>query len=234
VTLEAALEALLFAADRPLGMDTLRAALPDPAPSEESVSAAISLLEHRFSGPGRGVHLVRSGTAWQFRSAPATAPLLRRFLGESPQRLSRPALETLAIVAWRQPVTRAEVERVRGVDSGPVLRALIERGMLRVAGRKDEPGRPIAYGTTPAFLRAFGMQSLSDLPPLREFTELGEEEVAAVADADSRQELKRQVTFDEYAVRRAIDEVDRRVDARLRDEIAAQPPGDGGDDAGPK
>jgi segregation and condensation protein B len=90
-------------------------------------------------------------------------------------RLSRAQVETLAILAYRQPVTRPEIDDIRGVDSGPVLKVLLERDLVRILGKKDEPGRPMIYGTTTAFLEFFGLKSLKDLPTLREFTELSED-----------------------------------------------------------
>jgi segregation and condensation protein B len=108
---------------------------------------------------------------------------VRELTSERPVRLTRAQVETLAIVAYRQPVTRPEVDDIRGVDSGATLKLLLERDLLRILGKKDEPGRPILYGTTSAFLEFFGLKSLKDLPTLREFTELSDESLR-VAEAE--------------------------------------------------
>ena len=107
---------------------------------------------------------------------------IRSAMKVKPMRLSRPALETLAIVAYRQPVTRAEVEEIRRVDSGGTLRFLFEKALVRILGRKEEPGRPIIYGTSAAFLELFNLKSLTDLPSLHEFTELWEEHQEIIDD----------------------------------------------------
>jgi segregation and condensation protein B len=124
---------------------------------------------------GRGIEIVEVAGGYQFRSAPSSADFVRDFVAQRPVRLTRAQLETLALCAYRQPITRAEIDEVRGVDSGSAMHILLERGLLKMLGRKDEPGRPLLYGTSPAFLEFFGMKSLKDLPTLREFTELSDE-----------------------------------------------------------
>jgi segregation and condensation protein B len=118
---------------------------------------------------------------WQFRTDPDSGDFVRRFLRVKPHRLTRAALETLAIIAYRQPVTRPEIEDVRGVDSGAVVKALLERRLIKILGKKEEPGRPLLYGTTKEFLEFFNLRDLKDLPTLREFHELSEEHQAQVA-----------------------------------------------------
>ena len=112
---------------------------------------------------------------FMFRTSPVFAPFVREQVAKKPVRMSRAQLETLAIVAYRQPITRPEIDDVRGVDSGAVLKSLLDRDLVRIIGKKDEPGRPMLYGTTPAFLEFFGLKALGDLPTLREFTELTDE-----------------------------------------------------------
>jgi segregation and condensation protein B len=112
---------------------------------------------------------------WQLRSSPDNADFARRFLRVKPQRLTRAALETLAIIAYRQPVTRPEIEEIRGVDCGAVVKALLERRLIKILGKKEEPGRPILYGTTREFLEFFSLKDLASLPTLREFHELSQE-----------------------------------------------------------
>lgn len=220
-----AVEALLFGADRPITVDHLLRCLPEPRPDRGEVAVALGRVLERFGpGEGRGVTLEEADGRYQFRTTPNNAAYLAELTGLRPVKLSRAALETLAIVAYRQPVTRGEVERIRGVDSGGVVRALLERRLVRVAGRRDEPGRPMVYGTTQGFLDTFGLGSLDGLPSLREFTQLGDEDIEAVQEllADDP-DVKKQVTFDEYAARQARDRVDAAVDERLAGPSAEEP-----------
>ena len=113
---------------------------------------------------------------WQLRTDLRAARYVSSMRGEQPFKLSKAAVETLSIVAYRQPVTRAEVEDLRGVDPGGILRMLSERGLIAVTGRKDEPGRPLLYGTTPDFLSLFGLRDLSELPTLRDLRELQQDD----------------------------------------------------------
>jgi segregation and condensation protein B len=123
----------------------------------------------------RGIRLVAVAGGFAFRTAPEVAEYVREATAQKPVKLTRAQLETLAILAYRQPMTRPEIDDVRGVDSGPVLKLLLERHLVRILGKKEEPGRPLLYGTTPTFLELFGLRSIRDLPTLREFTELTEE-----------------------------------------------------------
>ena len=127
---------------------------------------------------------------WLFRTSVQFAPFVRELTAGRPVRLSRAQVETLAIVAYRQPITRPEIDDIRGVDSGATLKLLLERDLVRILGKKDEPGRPILYGTTTQFLEFFGLKSLKDLPTLREFTELSDESrrvaEAELGDVDAR------------------------------------------------
>ncbi|MBI2340657.1 MAG: SMC-Scp complex subunit ScpB [Deltaproteobacteria bacterium] len=119
-------------------------------------------------GTGRGFELVEVAKGFQFRTRPEVTPFVKALYKAAPNRLSAPGLETLAIAAYQQPVTRARVEEIRGVESGGVLRTLLERDLVRVVGRSEDPGRPILYGTTAAFLEIFGLHALSDLPTLKD------------------------------------------------------------------
>ena len=168
--LEGTVEALLFAADGPLGAKQLNELTANPGIS--AVRDALYNIQSRFRRPGSGIRLVEVAKGWQFRTDMRTARYVSAMRGEQPFKLSKAALETLSIVAYRQPVTRAEVEDLRGVDPGGILRMLAERGLIAVTGRKDEPGRPLLYGTTPDFLSLFGLRDLSDLPTLRDLRDL--------------------------------------------------------------
>jgi segregation and condensation protein B len=124
---------------------------------------------------GRGIELVEVAGGYQFRSAAASAPFVRDLVAQRPVRLTRAQLETLALIAYRQPITRPEIDDVRGVDSGSAIKVLLERDLVKILGRKDEAGRPLLYGTAPYFLEFFSMKGMQDLPTLREFTELNDE-----------------------------------------------------------
>jgi len=168
--LEGTVEALLFSSDQPMSLRQLNVHLATPG--EKVVREALYRIQSRFRRPGSGIRLVEVAKGWQFRTDMRAARHVAAMRGEQPVKLSKAALETLSIVAYRQPVTRAEVEDLRGVDPGGILRMLSERGLIYVTGRKDEPGRPLLYGTTPEFLSLFGLRDLSDLPTLRDLREL--------------------------------------------------------------
>jgi segregation and condensation protein B len=160
--LETLLESLLFVADEPVPVSRLAQALDV---TTDEVEAALATLQEACVQ--RGVRLQRFGSRVQLVSAPEAASLIERFLGlELHTRLSTAALEALTIVAYQQPVTRAQVEAVRGVNSDSVLRTLVSNGLIEEIGRMDTVGRPILYGTTFEFLQFFGLESLSGLPPL--------------------------------------------------------------------
>jgi len=164
--LPALCEALLFVAGAPLALDELaRAAAAAPA----AVEAALAELATEMAACRRGVRLQHHGDRWALVSAPPAAPAVARFLGLSrTERLSPAALESLAIVAYRGPVTRGEIEAIRGVDSSGVLHTLLARDLVESVGRRPGVGSPHEYAVTPAFLRHFGLASLAELPPLGE------------------------------------------------------------------
>lgn len=163
-------EAMLFAAAEPVPVARLVQVLGGIERRE--VLAALRALRDRLEADASGLQLVEAAGGWQLRTRAAHAPWIRRLLGGRPPRLSRAMLETLAIVAYRQPCTRPEVEAIRGVDVGAVMATLVERRLVRILGRKEAPGRPILYGTTPEFLEVFGLPDLGALPPLADLGEL--------------------------------------------------------------
>ncbi len=168
-TLERAVEATLFAAEEPLSVEALAAHLGGLEHSE--VRDTLALLETRYRA--RGVHLVERGSRWHFETAPDLAHLLRREK-EQVRRLSRAATEVLAIIAYHEPVSRAEIESIRGVQtSAGTLDVLMEAGWVRPAGRREVPGRPVIYATTPTFLDHFGLASRRDLPGIDELRAAG-------------------------------------------------------------
>ncbi len=162
-------EALIFAADGPIKAERMAEALDVP-PAE--VLAALDALTVDYAEHPRGFFLQQVAGGYQLRTRPEYADYLRKLGHSRPFKFSRPALETLAIIAYRQPVTRSEIEYLRGVDSGSVLKTLLEKRLLRILGKKDVPGKPMIYGTTREFLELFGLPDLSALPTLREFSEL--------------------------------------------------------------
>jgi segregation and condensation protein B len=161
--LVAALEAILFVADRPLATGELaELAEVTPRAAEEALTALGDALS------GRGLRLQRLDGAWQLTTAPEVSDRVRRYAERAEGRLSPAALEALAVVAYQQPVTRGDVERIRGVDSESVIRSLLHRRLIAEVGRRDSPGRPIVYRTTFTFLERFGLEGLEHLPPLPE------------------------------------------------------------------
>ena len=166
---ERALEATLFAAEEPMTVDALATHLGDL--DKSSVRDGLAVLVDQYSK--RGIHLVERGKRWHFETAADLAHLLRRER-EQVRRLSRAATEVLAIIAYHEPVSRAEIESIRGVQtSGGTLDVLMEAGWIKLAGRRDVPGRPVIYATTPEFLDHFGLQSRRDLPGIDELRATG-------------------------------------------------------------
>jgi segregation and condensation protein B len=164
--LQAVLESLLLAAGAPVPIARLVDALQGPGRAE--VQKALEALRARYERIESGIRVVYVGGAWQLRTPAEHGPWVRRLLRERPPRLSRPMLETLAIIAYKQPCTRLEIEAIRGVDVDAVLNTLTERRLVKVVGRKEAPGRPLLYSTTREFLEVFGLPDLSSLPTLRE------------------------------------------------------------------
>lgn len=178
-------EALLFGADGPLRCERLAEVLDV---ERLEVVEVLRLLEAEYESQSRGFFLQEVAGGYQLRTRPEFADYLRRLGRTRPFKFSRPALETLAIVAYRQPVTRTEIEYLRGVDSGSVLKTLLDKHLVRILGKKDVPGKPAIYGTTREFLELFGLVDLTALPTLKEFSELVEnpdmDESAAVLPAE--------------------------------------------------
>ena len=162
----AALEALIFASEGPIGPATLRRAFPRATPGQ--LGEAVAEINRALAASGRPYEIAEVSAGYQFRTRPEFAEVILAAQPERKLRLSRPALETLALVAYRQPLTRAEIEDLRGVDCGAVVKSLLERDLVRIVGRRDAPGRPALYGTSASFLETFGLRGLSDLPALRE------------------------------------------------------------------
>ncbi len=174
--LKALVEAYIFASDGPMTLDRLCLLMEC---SRAEVRPIVAGLVDDYSQGERGFRLYQVAGGYQFRTDPDFAPALRKLSKERSVRFSAAALETLAIIAYRQPITRAEIEYLRGVDSGGVVKALLERNLLRILGKKDVPGRPLLYGTSRQFLEFFSLKDLNDLPTLKEFASLDTELVEA-------------------------------------------------------
>ena len=167
----ASIEAVLISADKPLTEAKIGAALEAAGLSAgaEAISAELDALNKAYEATGRSFRVERVAGGLRLMTLPAHAPAVAAIQGlRAETRLSRAAIETLAIVAYRQPITRASIESIRGVASGEVLRTLLDRKLIMIAGRAEELGRPMLYGTTKNFLEVFGLASLSDLPPVGE------------------------------------------------------------------
>ncbi|MGE5176438.1 MAG: SMC-Scp complex subunit ScpB [Hyphomicrobiales bacterium] len=166
-TTEQILEALLFASDAPVGLATLVDVLDGPDAAE--VAATLARMAAELDATGRGVALVEIAGGWQLLSRKECAPWIEQMLRSRRKvRLSRAGLETLAIVAYKQPVTKVEIDSIRGVDSGGALHTLLERNLVLIKGRSKGVGRPLVYATSPEFLSYMGLNDLSDLPELKE------------------------------------------------------------------
>lgn len=194
------LEAVLFSAQKPLSLKELRdvfTAAPEHAEGDESVrglkkvkedelNAALEELSREHEQAARSYRLACVAGSWQFVTQPEFAPWVKALVGHKarPPRLSQPALETLAIIAYRQPLTRAEIEQVRGVAVDGVMQTLLERGLVEQMGRAEVIGRPMTYGTTPLFLEYFGLRSLEELPAADELRRIVVQKPEALLTAD--------------------------------------------------
>lgn len=183
--LKSALEALLFVAGGPVQIDRL-AGVFDGVPKER-LETAINTIKDEYNARGAGIMLVEVAGGYQLVTRPEHAGWIRKFRTvKTSTRLSRPALETLAIIAYKQPITRTEVEAIRGVNIGGIIRNLMERRLVKIVGKKDVPGKPMLYGTTVEFLQYFGLKDLSALPTLKEFQELEASENITIEEGASQ------------------------------------------------
>jgi segregation and condensation protein B len=170
----AILEALLFASEAPLTAERAADVLPDVQKRE--IVALLAELQREYETRGGGILLQEVAGGFQFRTRPEMAPWIRKLRAGRPAMLSPAALETLAVVAYRQPIVKAEVDRIRGVDASGTLKGLLEKKLVRIVGRKDVPGKPIIYGTTRKFLEVFNLKDLTELPTLREFRDMQDQQ----------------------------------------------------------
>ncbi|OJT24142.1 SMC-Scp complex subunit ScpB [Archangium sp. Cb G35] len=224
-------ESVLFVAEKPLDLDQLFEAT---GIDREKIQEALNLISGVHRDGISGIVLYEVSGGWQFRTDPHSGEYVRRYLRVKPQRLTRAAVETLAIIAYRQPVTRPEIEDIRGVDCGAVIKALLDRKLIKILGKKEEVGRPMLYGTTREFLEFFALKDLSALPTLREFHELTQEHqeivekerpsapaaagtVELLADPDFQKRMDKSVAASEAA----LEELEQAMDAADKTQKAA-------------
>ncbi len=168
--LRSIVESLLFVAEGPLTIQRLGEVLEDV--EKDDIRTVAEELRAELESNRRGVRLVEVAGGYQLRTAKVNADWVKKLLGGRPARMGRATLETLAIIAYRQPITRAEIEAIRGVDVDGVINTLLDRSLIRAVARKDVPGRPFLYGTTPEFLQLFNLKDLTHLPTLKEMEEM--------------------------------------------------------------
>ncbi len=197
LTLEGQIEAVLFAAPKPFSVQDIAEIIQDEngQPEALEIERVVQNLLRLYRERNGGFRLEHDkGVGFQFRTVPAAAPLMERMFSARQRPLSRAALETLSIIAYRQPVTRADIEAIRGVDAGSIIKNLLDRELISCVGRKEDSGRPMMFGTSPEFLRVFRIASLDDLPPLAAFQPAPE----TMAEAESRLDLGEEVDVDEF------------------------------------
>ncbi len=165
------IDSLLFVAEEPLSIERLKKILPQV--DGQAISEAAAALQAEYDARPGGFYVAEVAGGYQFRSRPEYTSYIRRMVDPKPLRLSKAAMETLAVIAYKQPIIRADVEHIRGVDCGGVLRVLLERKLVRVLGRKEIAGRPLIYATTKTFLETFDLKDLRDLPSPKEIEEFG-------------------------------------------------------------
>lgn len=214
--ISAIIEALILASESPLPLEKICAILEgvDKTDIQNALDRLIALYEERQSG----ISIQEVAGGFQFRTRPEMSAWVKKLKGTKPATLSPAALETLAIVAYRQPIVKAEIETVRGVDAGSQLRGLLDKKLIRIVGRKDVPGKPIIYGTTKKFLEVFNLRELADLPTMRELKEITEQqgvlelETAEESAAESIEEREM-----EMAEECAVESVEESIEGRAEE-----------------
>ncbi len=193
------LESLLFSYDKPVSISLMREAFRGTNIKSKDITKALDVLASRFAASERGVMLEEIAGGFQLRTKPDNAQFLLRMTKERPFKLTGPSLETLSIVAYKQPIVKSEIDQIRGVESGHLLRALMDRGLVSFQGKSELPGKPMQYGTTRKFLEIFGLRSLKELPSLTEIDQLIPEGIGDVEDekqnlSDLTEEMSTQLT----------------------------------------
>ena len=182
-SLKPLIETIIFAADHPISFEKLMNVLEGEKRDEARL--ALNELINEYATSSRGIIIEEVAGGYQIRTRPEFAPWLRRLFKIGFQKLSKASMETLAMIAYKQPITRMEIEEIRGVDSIGVLKTLIDRNLIKIIGRKELPGRPVVYGTTKEFLEVFDLKDLACLPTLKEIITAQEEEIAGETTEDN-------------------------------------------------
>lgn len=185
-SLKPLIESLIFASDGAISVERLSSVLEGE--EKAAIKEAVEDLIEEYRSSGRGILIEEVAGGYQFRTNPDSSPWLRKFFKIGMQKISKAAMESLAVIAYKQPVTRGELEAVRGVDSGGVLATLMEKRFIKITGRKEVPGRPVVYGTTKEFLETFDLKDLSCLPSLKDIQRMEEENAAEIADLEGSAE----------------------------------------------
>ena len=172
--IKAVIEALIFASDAPLSLEKICIILSDV--EKQEIKEALEKIVLEYNERQGGICLQEVAGGFQFRTRPELSPWVKKLKSSKPHSLSPAAMETLAIVAYKQPIVKSEIESIRGVDVGAPLKGLLDKKLIRIVGRKDVPGKPIIYGTTRKFLEVFNLKDLLDLPNLRELKELNQQQ----------------------------------------------------------
>ena len=196
---KALIEALIFASDTPLTADKIKQVVENVTKKE--IEGIIAELQNEYEQQSRGFNIKEVANGYQFRTQPAFATWLKKLKKSKPFRLTQPTLETLAIIAYKQPITRLEIEKIRGVDTGGVIKTLLEKRLICIAGRKNVPGKPFLLGTTKAFLEIFSLENLSSLPAIKEVEDLDNAQLPSIL----RDRMIQNVTSDENALNAEID-----------------------------
>jgi segregation and condensation protein B len=215
--MKAILEALVFVSETPVGVDQMREVFGDIP--RKDLQRILDEMVEEYNRATRGFALIEVGGGYQFRTRPEYGEWVKKLKKIKPFSLSQPSLETMAIVAYKQPILRTEIERIRGVDSGGVLRTLLEKKLIKILGKKDVPGKPLVYGTSKRFLEMFGLKDLSGLPTLKDLAGLGplpsEEEILPIPEPDGAGEEKPFAAEKEPTVE-DVDESDASIGATAK------------------
>jgi len=167
------IESLIFVSEEPISVNLMAMVFEEIGIKKGDIKEVLAeIVEDYNNNPDRGLYILETSGGYQFRTKAECAEWIRKLNVPKPIRLSQPALETLAIIAYRQPILRSDVESIRGVDSGGVIKTLLERGLIKIIGKSEEAGRPLVYATTPTFLELFSLKDLKDLPTLKEIEDL--------------------------------------------------------------
>ncbi|MBN1363834.1 MAG: SMC-Scp complex subunit ScpB [Syntrophaceae bacterium] len=172
--IKAVIEALIFASDTPLALEKIKVVFPEMEKTE--IREIVNQLITEYNERQGGIYIQEVAGGFQFRTDPELAQWIKKLKSGKPHHLSPQAMETLAIIAYKQPIVKSEIESIRGVDVGAPLKGLLEKKLVRILGRKDVPGKPIIYGTTRKFLEVFNLKDITDLPNIRELKELNQQQ----------------------------------------------------------